>query len=188
MSATRVAFRYSKALLELSQEKHFLEEAYRDMQQIRKVCREHRDFRAMLRNPLIHPEKKTIILKALFEKSFHAMTMNFLEMVVRKRRELFLDEMAHHFIEQYKELKGITSAIVITAAGIDDSLRSQIIDVVKKVARTEVALEESINPEIIGGFILRFGDIQYDSSVLRNLNQFRLHFSRNLYKSKLWNK
>jgi F-type H+-transporting ATPase subunit delta len=69
-----------------------------------------------------------------------------------------------------------------TAFKIDDAFRSKIIDVVAKHCKNDkVVLEEQIDPSIIGGFVLRFGDNQIDTSVEREIELLRREFEKNLY-------
>jgi F-type H+-transporting ATPase subunit delta len=188
MTETKVARRYAKALLDLAVEKGILEDIRKDMEMLIAACKSNGDLHLMLRNPLIHAEKKMTILKMIFEKDCGKLTMSFLSLIVRKSREFFLVEIASEFISQYKELKGITTAIVVSAVGLDDKLRKEISDVIKNITKSEVELEEKISPEIIGGFVFRFGDIKYDTSVARSLRSFRSSFNKNLYESKIMKK
>lgn len=188
MKETIVARRYAKSLLDLAVSKNTLEESNRDMELVLEVCRNNRDFRSLLKNPLIHADKKLAIMKAIFTGKITDVTLAFINIIVRKRREFYLEEIAMAFTDQYKEIKGITSAVVISAVGLDEKLRKEVISVVRRVSEKEVALEEKIDPSLIGGFVLRFGDVQYDTSIARNLNMYRMNFSKNLYQSKIWKK
>lgn len=185
MSETKVSKRYAKSLLSLSQERNSLEAVKTDLDQFILVCKGNKDFLLMLKNPLIHPDKKLSILTQIFSKNFNPLTIAFLSIIVRKRREFYLEDIANEFIHQYKQLKGIITAIVVTANGVDEKLRKEITNIVHTVSKSEVELEEKVDKDIIGGFILRFGDIQYDSSVARSLNMLRMNFSKNLYESKI---
>ena len=116
------------------------------------------------------------------------MSMSFLEIIVRKRREVYLEQIAAEFVAQFKEMQNITTALVTSAVGLDDNLRKEVTAIIKRLSDAEVSLEEKVDPNIIGGFILRFGDVQYDTSIARSLNLFRMNFKKNLYQSKIWKK
>lgn len=188
MSELKVAKRYAKSFLDLGREKNAMEEMNRDMQSLLAVCRASKDFSLMLKNPLIQTDKKHNILVKLFGASFGKTSMAFVEIILKKRREIYLEEIAAEVVAQYKAIKGIATALVVTASGIDDKIRNEIKEKVKQITKSEVALEEKVNPDLIGGFVLRFGDVQYDSSVARALNMYRMNFSKNLYQSKIWKK
>lgn len=186
MSHARVAKRYAKSFLDLSREKGFLEEAYRDMETLHRVASGNRDFRLMLKNPLINPDKKLQILKKLFEGRFHPTTVAFLAIIVKKRREIYFADIANEFTEMYRLIKGITKAILVSAKGVDAEMRTEVMALLKKMTESEISLEEVVSPDVIGGFILKFGDRQYDTTVARSLNLFKAQFSKNLHQSKIW--
>ena len=188
MINSKVAKRYARSLIELARDQTVLEVIHGDMLSLMKVTSSSPDLRLMLKNPLIHPDKKQSALRKIFGGSFHKISIAFLEIIIRKRREYFMENIAAEFSSQFKELKGITTAIVLSANGLDDRLRKEIQNIVKRNTNNEVAIEEHIDPDIIGGLILRFGDMQYDMSVARSLKMFRMNFSKNLYQPKLWKK
>lgn len=188
MLETKVAGRYAKSLLSLAAEKNILDEVSRDMELILSVCEANRDFRMMLKNPLIHADKKLSITNKIFLNKINKMTSAFLEIIFRKRREFYTENIASEFVKEFKKIKGIATATVISAVGIDDKLRAEIKNIIKNISNSEVELTEQVDKEIIGGIILRFGDVQYDSSIAKSLRLLRRNFSENLYESKIWKK
>ena len=188
MLDTKLAKRYSKSLIDLATEKNVLPAVAADMELITKTLEENRDLGIMLRNPLINSDKKGSILHAIFDGKVDAMTMAFIDIITRKRREKSLPAIANEITNQYRTIRGYTQAILTSAVGIDDTLRKQVIEIVKNSMKTEVELVEKINPDLIGGFTLRFDDNQYDTTVSRSLRTLRRSFSKNLYIGKIKNK
>ena len=90
-----------------------------------------------------------------------------------------MDQIASEFLMQYKEKKKILTAVITTANGIDDTIRKQVMEIVKGASKSEVVLEEKINKDVIGGFIIRVGDKQIDASIARKLNSLRRSFKEN---------
>ncbi len=188
MLGTKLAKRYSKSLIDLATEKNVLPAIAADMELIMNTVDENRDLGNMLRNPLIHADKKAEILRQIFSAKVNDMTMSFIDIIARKRRESNLPAIAKEVVDQYRTIRGYTQAILTSAVGIDETLRKQIIDIVKNETKSEVELIEKINPDLIGGFILRFDDNQYDTTVSRSLRSLRRNFSKNLYIGKIKNK
>ena len=87
-----------------------------------------------------------------------------------------MQEIATEFINQYKTKKKILTAIVTTANGIDEVTRKKVMEIVKGTSSSEVVLEEKIDKNIIGGFIIRVGDKQMDASIARKLNSLKRTF------------
>jgi len=176
MAQTKVATRYAKSLLGLVAEKGTLEEAFNDMLLIKKTCSENRDLVVLLKSPVVNAEKKISILTAIFEKHVSKVTMLFINLITKNRRESALPEITDAFIAQYKAMKGITIASVTSATLLADNAKKKIQDLVQKEVGGTVELEMEVNPELIGGFILRIGDKQLDTSILSKIGDLRQEF------------
>ena len=173
MLQTKVARRYAKSLLDLAKEKGELEAVNNDMKLLAEVCNCNHDLRLLLSSPIISNDKKHAILKRVFSGKISAMSMSFFDIITRKGRESHLESIAMEFIRLYKEYKGIQTAIVTSAVGLDDKLRSQVYKMVKESLNSEIELIEKVDKDLIGGFILRVGDKQYDASIARDLRLMR---------------
>ena len=176
MAQTKVATRYAKSLLGLVAEKGNLEEAFNDMLLINKTVSENRALHVLLKSPVVNAEKKVSILTAIFEKHVSKVTMLFITLITKNRRESALPEIADAFVAQYKAMKGITIASVTSATVLADDAKKKIADLVQKEVGGTVELEMEINPELIGGFILRIGDKQLDTSILSKIGDLRQEF------------
>ena len=186
MAEARVASRYVKSLLGLAVQQNALEQVHDDMQMFSKVCAENRAFTLMLRNPVIKHDKKREILHKLFSGKVHALTMAILDIVTRKNREALLPAIATEFHNGYKNHKNIGSARVTTAVPLDAKLRNEIESIVKKmIDKQQVEIEEKVDPEMIGGFVLNVGDRQVDASIKNKLKALTVKFSQNPYIKEL---
>lgn len=188
MVQTKVASRYAKSLLELSRETQSLEKSYQDLSLIQRVLQQNRDLDLLMTNPIVKSDKKYAIINQVFKEKISDITMLFLQILTQKRREAYLKDIVQQFIAQYKEIKGITTAVITTAVGIDDRIRSEVMDLVRGNSDSKVELVEKINPDVIGGFVLRYDNLQYDTTVARYLRQLKRNFSKNLYIGKIKNK
>lgn len=185
MQGTRVASRYAKSFIDLTTEQGVLEEAYGDMKSILTLCGSNPDFVSFLKSPLIKTDKKQTVLKQIFEGKLNKVTDAYIQLITSKKREIYLPEIAAEFVNQYKEKKKILTAVITTAKGIDDVIRKEIMQIVKGTGNSEVVLQEKINENIIGGFILRVGDKQIDASIARKLNNLKRSFKENPYIKEL---
>jgi F-type H+-transporting ATPase subunit delta len=186
MSNHRVAHRYSKSIIELSLEKDILEEVHADFVKLSTMVKGNRDLALMLNNPIISSEKKLKVLNALYATGAQKMTLTFFEIISRKGREDILVDVAKEFESQYNTYKSIQVAELTTTFTIDDKLRNQFIEIVKEISGLEsVQLVEKINPELIGGYILKVNDRQLDESLSSKLSELKVEFSENHYESKI---
>lgn len=179
MQGTRVAARYAKSFIDLSAEQGVLEQAYKDMNYVADVCKANHDFVTFLKSPVIKTDKKQAVLKGIFEGKLNKVSDAYIQLITAKKREIYLSEIAIEFIRQYKERKKILTAVITTANGIDDTIRKKVMEIVKGASSQDVVLEERINKDIIGGFIVRVGDKQVDASIARKLSNLRQSFKEN---------
>lgn len=180
MADARVASRYVKSLLGLAVEQGVLEAVNTDMQFFDRVCHSNRDFVLMLKSPIIRHEKKKEILNKLFLGKVHPLTMSIIEILTKKNREPLLPSIATEFHNAYNVYKGIGKASVTSTVPIDAELRSELVALVKKLSnKTQIELEEKVDKDLIGGFILNVGDRQIDASIKNKLKVLKNKFSEN---------
>jgi F-type H+-transporting ATPase subunit delta len=181
----RLATRYAKSLIDLSLERGELQTVHDDMQYLQAVSKSNKDFVAVLRSPIISPEKKQAIIQAVTDGHISELTSSFNRLLVRKGRESNLPEIAHAFIEQYKKHEQIFSVKLTTATPISDEIKQEIVDKVKSQSNMKtIELTAEVNEELIGGFVLQIGDTLVDASVAYDLNTIKKQFLNNdfIYK------
>jgi F-type H+-transporting ATPase subunit delta len=185
MGSTRVASRYAKSLIELAKEKNHLEQVSADMELLVKIAGENPQFAKVMNNPIIGHDKKQSILNALFKGRVDDLTFSLFSIITRKNRETHLVEIGKEFIHQYRLLQGIELAEITTTFPLTDSLREDFRRLIAKTEKRKVALQEKIDKNIIGGYILKIGDRQVDESIKAKLQKLKSKFKDNPYISKL---
>jgi len=185
MRQIRLASRYATALFELTGEQQVREEVFSDMQTLVRVCLSNKDFRLMLQSPVIRPDKKNKVFRALFEGRFHNLTLQYVNIIMRKRREMILDEIALQYVELYREWKGIKVARIETPVAIDENQKNAFISLLKKQFNAEIELETVVKPSLIGGFLLSVDGKKYDATLLYKIKKLTKEFQVNIYKKKL---
>jgi len=99
---------------------------------------------------------------------------------------MVIPQIARQFVILYLENNNIEEATLVTAVPVDDSFRAKIKELILKHSTNQtVELEERIDPTLIGGFILRFGDKQFDASISSELEMLRREFEKNYYVKSL---
>jgi F-type H+-transporting ATPase subunit delta len=184
MKLGRIAGRYAKALFELAQEQNLLEVVYNDMVALQNICASNRDFRHLLSSPVINQTKKMAVFKVVFSGNFNPMSYHFLEIIIKKRREVLVAEIAQEFINFYKEHLNIMTVVLKTAAKANDALVLQFKKILQEQLKANIDLVETVNRNLIGGFVINYGDKQYDASVRRNINRLKKEYNINIYESK----
>jgi F-type H+-transporting ATPase subunit delta len=177
MSEIQVASRYAKSLIDLAQEQNVLEPVKQDIELFIKTVKENPLLRAVLANPIIGLDKKAGILSELFTGKVNQMLLNYFKIVVNKGRSEILYATAKEFINEYNKRKNIVKATVTSAAPLSDKNKKQIEDLVKEVTKGDVVLETKVDPELIGGYILKVGDRQYDASIASSMRKLKKEFN-----------
>ena len=181
MSNSKAASRYAKSLIDLSIEQNSMEAVRADMASIVSVVSANPLLGAILSNPIIPLDKKAGILKDTFSGRVSAVTDIFLKLIVSKGRASIVFETAKAYLTQYNALKGIVTAEVTSAIPLTEANRTEIITIVKReVGANEVLIKEKVDEKLIGGFILKVGDRQFDASIASNLNKLRKEFSHSV--------
>lgn len=178
MSISRIAVRYAKPLLELAEERKALDAVKADMQAFTELCKANRDFVSMLKSPIISNLKKATILKKVFDGKVDALTSTFFDIVARKNREQYLPEIAKEFVVLYNNKMGYQEATVTTTVALDDKLRKTFETLVTDVTGKQPILNEKIDPELVGGYVLKLGDRQIDESISGQLKDLKLKFQK----------
>ncbi len=176
MAETKVAGRYAKALIELALERGVVEEVSNDMELLVKTCDTNRELSAMLKNPVIHGYKKLAIIKQLFGNKMNKLSIAYMEIITKKSREPEMEGIARQYLNLFKIHKGIQTAVITSAIGLDAKLRADVLAILKNETKSEVELVEKVNKNLIGGFILRVGDKQYDASIAKSLRAIAKEF------------
>ncbi|HNP53573.1 MAG TPA: ATP synthase F1 subunit delta [Ferruginibacter sp.] len=182
MHNPRLAGRYAKSLLDLSQEKNELEAVYGDMRLLQSVCKSNPDFVNFLRSPIIHSDKKETVIKALLSNRVTALTDLFIQLLLRKTRESNLPEIVGAFIDQYNKLKGIHRVKLTTAVPVSEDMKQLFVTKIKNHANIQqVELETKVDERLIGGFKMEMDGNLVDASIQRELNDVKRQFKSNEY-------
>jgi len=176
--SSKAGARYAKSLLDLSKEQNAVEEVKNDMVFFEKVVDDNSELETILKNPIVPLDKKQGILDGIFGGKIHAITQSFLKLVVNKGRSAILFDTAKQFVQQYNAINGIVTAEVTSASPLTDANKAEVVSLVKKeLNANQVLIKEKVNPDLIGGFILKVGDKQFDASIASGLTKLKKEFA-----------
>jgi len=176
MKGTKSASRYAKALLELAIEQNKVDLVLKDMEFFVDSGNNNYDLLVFLKSPVIKAEKKLSVLNELYSH-FDSLSKSFMQLITKNGREAILVEIASSFIYLVKEYKGIVSVVLISATELTKTSKEKILSKIKVSGTIE--LTEEIDPTLIGGFIIRIGDVQVDASVNSQLKKLKIDLITN---------
>ncbi|WP_340064222.1 ATP synthase F1 subunit delta [Ascidiimonas aurantiaca] len=178
MAGTRAAIRYAKAVLSLALEQGKADIIHANMKHVLQTIAKEKELQDFLQSPVIKSEVKKSALKEVFAEA-DAATIRLIDVLIDNKRVALLYEVAGKYITLHNEHKGVQSAVVTTAVPLTDDLKNKVLGKVKELTGKEVNLESKIDESIIGGFILRVGDLQYDTSIAGKLSDLKRTFTSN---------
>lgn len=185
MSSFRLATRYAKSLILLAQENGKLDDVFNDIKHIDRAFESSRDLKLMFKSPIITSDKKLNVVKALFEGKVSDLLYRFMTLMIKKGRESHFHEMADAFILQYNVIRNITPITITSAIKLDAALVQNMIENLKKNENLkQVELTEVIDEELVGGFVLTYGDKMIDSSVSSGLSKLKAIIEDDTYIKK----
>ncbi len=178
MGQLKVASRYAKSLLSLAKEKGLTQEVKADVALIGKTIDASKDLRLLLNSPVIREDKKNSILKEIFASQINELTLKFINLLTEKGRESTIEAICDAYTALYRDHNNILQVRIISAVKLEEATKNEIISKLSDADKTLEVVEE-INPELIGGFIVKIGDKQIDASVLGSFNKLKKEFKNN---------
>jgi F-type H+-transporting ATPase subunit delta len=177
MSSTRAAIRYAKAILEIADSQKVATEVSKDMALIASTLASNSDLSSFIQNPLIKTESKMEVVSKVFA-SVNPVSKNIFKLVQDNKRFEILDDIAVEFNKLYEVMNGVEVAKVTTAIAIDAVLEAKVSAKIASFSSSKkITIENTIDPSIIGGFILRIGDKQYNASIANRLQVLKRELS-----------
>ena len=180
MSNHRINLRYATALFDFAAEKNKVEETFNDVQIIADICDKSRELRVMLKSPIVFSDKKIKVINEIFKDKI-VVTGTFIDILIRKHREEHLPGIAHSFIELYRKSKGIKVANVTSAKKLEKSSYEQLISILTEQTKSEIILNELVDPDIIGGLIVEIEGVKFDDSIRKKIQTLQQEFNINTY-------
>jgi F-type H+-transporting ATPase subunit delta len=171
--SSRVASRYAKSLLDLAQSQSVDGKVYEEMLSFGQLTSESTDLKDLLNNPIISGTDKLKVLGKVFEGASD-LTKSFVELVVGRKRESELANIANVYVQRYDELKGVTKVTVKSAIALDNKSIEDVKRYLKGVvAKDDIQVENVIDASVIGGMVIQFEDKLLDLSIAKELKEIR---------------
>ncbi len=173
MDISAIRVRYAKAFFLLAKEKNKLETLKADIEKVSNVCSHSTDFVHLLESPVVPNSKKAELITKIFKTEVNPHTLNFLLLILQNNREEYITGICRNFLELISKDQNIKSAMLVTAIKINQKTIDKIKTLLEKELKATVELDSKVDPEIIGGLILRIDDKQYDASVTTQLRKIK---------------
>ena len=173
MDQSKINVRYAKAFFTLAKEKGLTTELRNDAGLITDVCAKSSDFNLLLNSPVVKTAAKVKAMLSIFEGKVNLLSLNFLVLITENRREKYIPGIFRNLEDLYRQEEGIKKALMTSSQSLDDSILLQVKQILEKEFKSKVELSHKIDEKLIGGFVLRVGDQQYDASISTQLRKIK---------------
>ena len=179
MKSTRTAFRYAKATLDYANENKFSDKVAKEMQGLIELYESSKQLKGLLSNPFLPNKKKQLILRSIVPNSSDV-TQKLLNLLTSNSRLFLLKEVAKSYIQLFSEQQGELNATVISAIPLTQNLEKQIHNKLEDYSGKKIYLLNKIDKSLLGGFILKIGDMEFNSSLAYKLKTFKAKLTSNI--------
>lgn len=178
MKANRAASRYAKAILQQTTANKSQDVVAADFKNLVNTFENSHELGQFLSNPVLPSLLKLETLEEIF-KSSSADVKGLFKLLTENNRLPLLKDIAQQYLSQYDKMLGKVTATVITAVPLTQDLETKVLEKAKSLTKDTITLVNAVDPAIIGGFILRLEDLQYDASVAGELKALKRELTTN---------
>jgi F-type H+-transporting ATPase subunit delta len=173
--SSKVVEPYAEALMSLAKDTDLVDAFAEDARSFLIALAESEDLRAFLANPLLNGEEKKDVLRRICGRDTNDYFLNFLLLLVDRRRIAFLEGIFERFIALQRKLKNIVLAEVSCATSLSRKQEDAIADQVKSLTGAQsVELEITTDSTLIGGVIIKVGSQVFDASLRGQLRRISM--------------
>jgi len=182
MAEHRVAARYAEALYAVAEQSKIVDAISQDLQAIVSALRADISFREFLNHPGVGREDRIKVLETVFSDKATALTMQLLRLLLEKRREGIIPEIAQAFDRIRRERYDVMYAEVTSAHELSAAERKSLEAKLAKSSGKKVEATYSVDTHLIGGIKVGIGNHVLDGSLRGSLDRMRDHLIYNLNK------
>lgn len=183
MPETIIARTYAQAILAAAQDEDSEDEIKKNLVWLSGLFESDEPFRKFLVSPRIDRWEKKKILLELLEEEISPLSLNFLALLVDKGRIELLPLIEKSYNQLYQEAQGVINVKITTSFPLEENYLKNIREALSEKFKKEIILDEEINPKILGGMIVRIGDLIINSSLLNQINQLANQITSTKIKS-----
>jgi F-type H+-transporting ATPase subunit delta len=167
-----LAGRYASALFDLARDQRQIDSVGRSLEALGSALADSKDLNELVTSPLVSRQEAGKAFEALAPQlGLDPITANFLGVLARNGRKNQLRAVIRAFRRLAAEHRGETTAEVITARPLNDDQIAQLKQQLRTRAGRDVAIDAQVDPDILGGIVVKLGSQQIDASIRTKLNR-----------------
>jgi F-type H+-transporting ATPase subunit delta len=179
LSNWRLSKRYARALFTLGNEEDSIQEYGTELEEFTRYCRENPEFWQAVSNPIFAVEDRKKVLQFVLDRSdFSLVVKSFLKLLLDKDRMGNIEEITLYYNRLTDEVSNIAHAEIITARPFKKKTLENVLKTLEDLTSRKIIPDVKIFPELIGGIIVKIGDLVLDGSVKAQLEGLKESFKR----------
>jgi F-type H+-transporting ATPase subunit delta len=172
MKESRAAIRYAKAVFSLANENDMSSRVYEDMLFYINLSTNEKSFSEMLANSVINTKSKHDIILSLTNNT-SVLSKNLIGLLISNKRLSILVDVCNAYKSLYETANDMTKAVVVTAVPITNSIKEAALTKISSISSKKVEINNVIDKNILGGFILRYEGKEYNASLSKKLQKIK---------------
>jgi F-type H+-transporting ATPase subunit delta len=170
-----MAGRYAAALFELAKDQQQLEQVERDLASLQTMLVGSADLRRLVLSPVISAEDQAKALGAVLQKAgISGLTANFVKLIAKNRRLFAAGDMMKAFRALVARERGEVSADVASAHALTPEQMQLLSDTLRTSIGKNVRIDTRVDPNLLGGLVVKVGSRMIDSSLRTKLNNLKV--------------
>jgi len=170
---------YAESLLQVAESRQETDTVASQARDLLALWHSSAQLREAMASPVLEPEAKKAALAALFDGQVTPSVQNLLKLLADRQRIAVLDAVLERFLELYRELRQITLAKVSSATPLSEEQQAQLNQKVQAIAGTQaVEFDLTVDPALIGGFVVNLGSQVIDASLAGQVRRLGLALAR----------
>ena len=173
MNTGKISARYAKALFLFASENKKEDAVYSEMKTLAQSFFDVPALKDAMKNPTVSKSKRKELLITAAGTNVSAEFTRFVDLVIEHKREEYFQGISLIYQEMYRKEKNIITSELVTAAPISEVEEARMRKAVESVTDGTIEFRKSIDPDLIGGFVLNVETYQLDASIKTQLREVR---------------
>lgn len=174
--ASKIAAPYARALFDFSVDKNIMHQITADFQNLEIFLDESTELTDYLKNPLVSKDAKGEVLTKILKSQVNSETFKFLMVLVSRDRINLLKSVITNYLELVYETASIKTIEVVTAVEFSNAQKNTLIQKLKELTNArEIKLAMTVDPNLIGGFLIKTESKIIDFTIKNQLQQLAKH-------------
>jgi F-type H+-transporting ATPase subunit delta len=172
MSGT-IAKRYAKALYQVASERGQLDQVEIELDTLEQLLAEHPAFLQLLQHPQLSKDVKKQQVEQIFGEQLSETMNTFIKLLIDRNREEILVPVSHFFTSFANQARGLADATVTSVKPLNENEQQNLSEHFGRLLNKQIRIHNQVNANIVGGVVVKIGDMLYDGSVAGKLNRFK---------------